>query len=80
MGLYSVFLAVGQIVGALIGGFAADARGIDGMLIATALLLAVALVPLSRLRRDEDQLELPPEAVDGVAAPPEGRPAPELDA
>jgi MFS family permease len=80
MGLYSVFLAVGQIVGALIGGFAADARGIDGMLIATALLLAVALVPLSRLRRDEDQLELPPESVDGVAAPPEGRPAPELDA
>ena len=27
MGLYSVFLAVGQIIGALIGGFAADARG-----------------------------------------------------
>ena len=40
MGLYSVFLAVGQIIGALIGGFAADARGIDGMLVATAVLLA----------------------------------------
>ncbi len=35
MGLYSVFLAIGQIIGALIGGFAADARGIDGMLVAT---------------------------------------------
>ena len=56
MGLYSVFLAIGQIIGAIIGGFAADARGIDGMLLATAALLAVALVPLARLRRDEDQL------------------------
>ncbi|MGZ9275773.1 MAG: MFS transporter [Candidatus Limnocylindrales bacterium] len=56
MGLYSVFLAVGQIIGALIGGFAADSRGIDGMLVATAGLLVVALLPLSILRRDEDDL------------------------
>lgn len=56
MGLYSVFLAIGQIVGALIGGFAADARGIDGMLVATALLLGVALIPLARLRRDEAEV------------------------
>jgi DHA1 family multidrug resistance protein-like MFS transporter len=56
MGLYSVFLAVGQITGALIGGFAADARGIDGMLLATAVLLGVALLPLAQLRRSEDQL------------------------
>ena len=53
MGLYSVFLAIGQIIGAIIGGFAAEARGIDGMLIATAVLLVVALLPLARLRRDE---------------------------
>jgi MFS family permease len=64
MGLYSVFLAVGQIAGALIGGFAADSRGIDGMLIATAALLGVALVPLSQLRRDEESL--------GVAMPEPG--------
>lgn len=56
MGLYSVFLAVGQIIGALIGGVAADSRGIDGMLVATGLLLAVALLPLYQLRRDEDAL------------------------
>jgi MFS family permease len=56
MGLYSVFLAIGQIVGALIGGVAADARGIDGMLIATVVLLIVALVPLAQLRRDEEEL------------------------
>jgi MFS family permease len=54
MGLYSVFLAIGQITGALIGGFAADAAGIDGMLVATALLLAIALLPLAQLRRAED--------------------------
>ena len=33
MGLYSVFLAIGQIIGSLIGGVAADWRGIDGMLL-----------------------------------------------
>ena len=54
MGLYSVFLAVGQIIGALIGGFAANAAGIDGMLVATAVLLVVALLPLARLRQAED--------------------------
>jgi MFS family permease len=56
MGLYSVFLAIGQIIGALIGGFAADFRGIDGMLVATAAMLLIALLPLSLLRRDEDAL------------------------
>ena len=35
MGLYSVFLALGQIIGSLIGGVAADWLGIDGMFIAT---------------------------------------------
>jgi MFS family permease len=54
MGLYSVFLAIGQIVGALIGGFAATAAGIDGMLVATAVLLVIALLPLARLRSAED--------------------------
>jgi len=53
MGLYSVFLAIGQITGSLIGGVAADLRGIDGLLVATLLLLAVALVPLFRLRNLE---------------------------
>jgi MFS family permease len=57
MGLYSVFLAIGQIVGALIGSFAADMRGIDGMLIATAGLLVVALIPLARLREQEHELD-----------------------
>ena len=57
MGLYSVFLAIGQITGSLIGGIAADWRGIDGMLIATAGLLVVALVPLNRLRSQEHEID-----------------------
>jgi MFS family permease len=53
MGLYSVFLAVGQIVGSLIGGISADWRGIDGLLLATFVMLAIALAPLAQLRRHE---------------------------
>jgi MFS family permease len=53
MGLYSVFLAIGQITGSLVGGLAADARGIDGLLVATLALLVVALLPLWRLRAFE---------------------------
>jgi MFS family permease len=58
MGLYSVFLGLGQIVGSLIGGYAAEWRGIDGLLGGTVAVLAIALLPLSRLRRQEHQLEL----------------------
>ncbi len=50
MGLYSVFLAIGQISGSLIGGIAAENAGIDGVLAATFILLSVAVVPLARLR------------------------------
>jgi MFS family permease len=55
MGLYSVFLALGQIIGSLLGGVAADMRGIDGLLVATLVLLAVAILPLWRLRSVEDR-------------------------
>jgi MFS family permease len=53
MGLYSVFLGLGQIIGSLIGGIAADLRGFDGILTASVILLVVAVVPLMRLRRVE---------------------------
>lgn len=53
MGLYSVFLAIGQIGGSLIGGSAADWRGIDGLLIASTAMLVLALLPLRRLRDSE---------------------------
>jgi MFS family permease len=60
MGLYSVFLALGQIAGSLIGGAAGEFRGIDGLLGATLVLLAVALVPLFRLRRFEHEVDVDP--------------------
>ena len=62
MGLYSVFLSVGQILGSLIGGFAAERAAIDGLLIATLAMLGVALIPLLHLRRYEHQLDGSPQA------------------
>ena len=59
MGLYSVFLAIGQITGSMIGGFAASAAGHRRPLIATFVLLGVALVPLAGLRRREHFLDGP---------------------
>ncbi len=53
MGLYSVFLAIGQIAGSFIGGESGHRFGIDGILAATVLLLFIALVPLARLRTVE---------------------------
>jgi MFS family permease len=67
MGLYSVFLAIGQIAGSLIGGVAADWRGIDGLLLATFGLLALGIVPLAQLRRHEHYVGGPasPALLDG---------------
>ena len=59
MGLYSVFLAIGQIIGAVIGGAAADIGGIDAMFVATLILLGIALIPLAQLRRDEHYVSGP---------------------
>lgn len=56
MGLYSVFLALGQIIGAVVAGVAAEWRGIDGLLIASAGLLVVALIPLGQLRAAEHHM------------------------
>jgi MFS family permease len=53
MGLYSVFLALGQITGSLVGGAAADWQGMDGLLIVSLGLLVLALVPVHALRKGE---------------------------
>ena len=53
MGLYSVFLGVGQIIGSVASGTAADWRGIDGLLIVSLAGLVIALVPLYWLRGSE---------------------------
>ena len=53
MGLYSVFLGLGQVIGALVGGVAATWRGIDGLSVATGVLLVVGITALLRLRAHE---------------------------
>ncbi len=53
MGLYSVFLGLGQVLGALVGGVAASWKGIDGLIVATGVLLAVGMLALLNLRAQE---------------------------
>jgi MFS family permease len=59
MGLYSVFLGLGQITGSLVGGVAAQISGLDGIFVASLVLLAIALVPLNRLRGYEHEVGRP---------------------
>jgi MFS family permease len=53
MGLYSVFLGLGNVIGAALGGVFAAWRGIDGLVLATGLLLIVGIVALANLRMHE---------------------------
>jgi MFS family permease len=53
MGLYSVFLGLGQVIGALVGGLAASWKGIDGLIVATGVLLAIGMLALLNLRAHE---------------------------
>ena len=53
MGLYSVFLGLGQVLGALVGGVAATWKGIDGLIVATGVLLAIGMLALLNLRAHE---------------------------
>lgn len=53
MGLYSVFLGVGQLLGSGIGGYFADWRGVDGMIVLTGLLGVVAALCVVALARQE---------------------------
>lgn len=62
MGLYSVFLGLGQIVGSIAGGIAAQLAGLDGVFVASLALLAIAIVPISSLRRIEHQVRAPAHA------------------
>ena len=53
MGLYSVFLGLGQLLGASLGGPFVDWLGADGMILFTALLGVLAGVLVWRLRGSE---------------------------
>jgi len=60
MGLYTVFLGMGQVVGTTLGGFFATLQGIDGLLQLSAAFGVVTLVILLYLRRSEQPV--PPQA------------------
>ncbi len=68
MGLYSVFLGLGQIFGSLVGGEAAQRAGIDGIFLASFVMLGIALLPLSGLRRYEHRVGAGPPRIDGREA------------
>lgn len=53
MGLYSIFLGLGQIIGGGFGGLFARAFGFDGLIYLTAVLACVALLSLLWLARYE---------------------------
>ncbi|HSO76758.1 MAG TPA: MFS transporter [Blastocatellia bacterium] len=53
MGLYAVFLGIGQLAGTAIGGRFAQWDGIDGLLLMSAGLSVITLVSLIALRRIE---------------------------
>ena len=53
MGLYSVFLGIGQLIGTSIGGYFADWNGVDGLLLLSAILAGITALSLITLRRDE---------------------------
>jgi DHA1 family tetracycline resistance protein-like MFS transporter len=77
MGLYSVFLALGQVTGSLLGGGAAQWQGIDGLLAASLGLLLLALLPVRALRETEHLVGLAHD--DDGTVPPPGRAIPETD-
>ncbi|MGI8588762.1 MAG: MFS transporter [Chloroflexia bacterium] len=52
MGLYSVFLALGNVIGAALGAPFISAFGFNGLLIATAILASVAAAAVLNLRRN----------------------------
>ncbi len=53
MGLYSVFLGLGQLLGAIIGGIFIDWRGADGMVLIIGLLCLFAAFQIFRMRASE---------------------------
>jgi MFS family permease len=68
MGLYSVFLGLGQILGSIAGGAAAQVAGLDGVFVASLVLMGVAIVPLRRLARYEHHVGSPAAHDGGVGA------------
>jgi predicted MFS family arabinose efflux permease len=69
MGLYSVFLGIGQVIGAIVGGIAASWKGIDGLVVATVGLLVIGMAALLNLRAQEGQFVVAALSGQGSAGP-----------
>ena len=74
MGLYSVFLGLGQIIGSILGGLAAQKAGLDGIFVVSFVMLGIALLPLSQLRRYEHRLGEAPGSGGGAGPAPASAP------
>ena len=74
MGLYSVFLGLGQIIGSILGGIAAQQAGLDGIFVVSFVMLGIALLPLSQLRRYEHRLGEAPGSGGGTGPAPASAP------
>ena len=59
MGLYSIFLGLGQVIGVKVAGDLATTYGVDGLVYATLGFLVVAGTFLLILRRVEHEILLP---------------------
>jgi len=46
MGVYSMLLGAGQLVGAMLGGLVAMPLGVDGLVLTTAILAVIGLISL----------------------------------
>jgi len=60
MGLYTVFLGIGQVVGTAVGGIFATRAGIDGLIVLSTAFGVVTLASLLYLRKCEQPV--PPQA------------------
>lgn len=56
MGLYSVFLGVGQLAGTSLGGYFADWNGVDGLILLSAILAVITALSLLALRKQETSI------------------------
>lgn len=56
MGLYTVFLGIGQVIGTALGGLFATRAGVDGLVLLSALFGAVTVLTLLYLRSHEASL------------------------
>jgi MFS family permease len=59
MGLYSVFLGVGQLIGTTSGGLFASLAGIDGLVLLSSIFGVITAFTLLALRKQEPQFKLP---------------------